>query len=86
MGIFGGDASDEQQEANRLVQEQLQSSAADIEAKRQSLYQTRLDIIKGSGGQSFVPDRTVSASSRAGGSKNNKNNGLPDVFRNFFRH
>lgn len=63
MGLFGGGDDDATKDSNRLIDEQLNTNAAEIEAKRQSLYRERLDIIKGSGGQSFVPDRTSGVSS-----------------------
>lgn len=66
MGMFGS-SSDSGDKANQLVEQQIAANAAELEAKRQSLYAERLDIIKGTGGQSFVPDRTVGVSQKGGG-------------------
>lgn len=64
MGFFGGDNDDYepgQNEANQLATEQMEQNKEELEVKKQNLYAARLDIIKGQGGQSWVPDRTSRA-------------------------
>ena len=56
MGFFGGDNDREPSEAETLAQEQLETNKAELEAKKQSLYQSRLDIIKGQGKEQWTPD------------------------------
>lgn len=40
------------------MQQQIDQNNAELESKRQSLYRTRIGIIKGQGGESWTPDRT----------------------------
>lgn len=54
MGFLGGDNNDDR--GSQLLDEQLSLNKAELEAKRQSLFQTRLDIIKGQGAESWTPD------------------------------
>jgi|GEM_PF-5580117 hypothetical protein len=63
MGFFGGDNDndDGQSQADQLASEQLSMNKAELEAKKQSLYQTRLDIIKGEGRQVWTPDYNAKA-------------------------
>ena len=72
MGLFDSDddGSEAQDRSNQLANEQIQMNQAELERKRQNLYDERLDIIKGQGGQSWVPDRTSS-------SQKGSNNGNP---------
>jgi|HubBroStandDraft_2_1064218.scaffolds.fasta_scaffold469825_2 hypothetical protein len=53
MGFFD---DNEGNGADALLDQQLRESQAELEAKKQSLYQTRLDIIKGQGGQNWSPN------------------------------
>lgn len=60
MGIFGGgsDDSDKQQdEVISLQRQQMDQNAQELQAKKQNLYDTRLAILKGQGGQSWVPNK-----------------------------
>jgi hypothetical protein len=55
MGFFGGsDSSD----TDTLINQQLQANQAELESKRQNLYDERLSIIKGQGGEVWKPSRT----------------------------
>ncbi len=65
-------------EADQLLSEQIHQNQAELEAKRQSLYQTRLDIIKGQGAENWTPDYTSHATPPAGGGLA----GLPPQFGN----
>lgn len=67
MGFFGGDNDNGPTHAEQLADEQLQMNKAELETKKQNLYQTRLDIIKGQGGESWTPDRNKRAPTKAGG-------------------
>jgi hypothetical protein len=53
MGLFG---SDDNSEADDLAKQQFEQNQAELERKKQDLYKTRLDIIKGQGGQQWSPD------------------------------
>ena len=57
MGFFGGGGGGDSQ-ADNALNEQITENKAELDAKKQSLYQTRLDIIKGQGTQSFTPSIT----------------------------
>jgi hypothetical protein len=62
MGLFGSDDDQPQpSEADQLASEQLQENQAELEYKKNNLYQTRLDIIKGQGAQTWVPNRNQQA-------------------------
>ncbi len=65
MGFFGDDSDNSPTRGDQLLEEQINQNKAELEAKRQSLFQTRLDIIKGQGGQIWTPSVT-GASSRGG--------------------
>lgn len=54
MGFFGGD--NEPTPAEQLANDQLEMQKAELESKKQSLYNTRLDIIKGQGRETWTPD------------------------------
>ena len=60
MGLFGN--SDEQDEANKIANEQIQQNQAELESKRANLYSAKLDIIRGQGAENWSPDRTSGAS------------------------
>jgi hypothetical protein len=64
MGFLGGD--NEPSRGEQLADEQLNMNKAELEAKKQSLFQTRLDIIKGQGGQSWVADKSPKSSGKGG--------------------
>ncbi len=62
MGIFGRDGNSGGQEspdnnASELISQQFKQNQAEIEAKKKSLYEERLNIIKSQGGQSWHPKR-----------------------------
>jgi|HubBroStandDraft_1064217.scaffolds.fasta_scaffold412131_1 hypothetical protein len=57
MGFLGGD--NEPSRGEEIADQQLQENKAELEAKKQSLYQTRLDIIKGQGSQSWEPNKSA---------------------------
>lgn len=59
MGFLGGD--NEPSRGEQIADEQLQENKAELEAKKQSLYQTRLDIIKGQGSQTWEPNKSSGA-------------------------
>ena len=59
-------SDDEQSQSNEIMQQEVDQNKAELEAKKQSLFKTQLDIIKGEGGQSFSPDRTQGVSSSSG--------------------
>lgn len=65
MGFFGGD--NEPTRGEELAQQQIELNQAELEAKRENLYKTRLDIIKGQGAQSFTPDRSSGVSAKPAG-------------------
>jgi hypothetical protein len=48
----------DQTEGERLANEQIRTNKAELEAKKQSLFQTRLDIIKGQGKEQWEPNIT----------------------------
>ena len=54
MGFLGGNNDSE---ADRLAEEELRANKANLETKKQSLYQSRLDIIKGQGEQTWTANR-----------------------------
>jgi hypothetical protein len=59
MGFFGGDNdTDGQSHADMLADEQYQANQTELAAKKQNLYETRLDIIKGQGAEQWTPDRS----------------------------
>ena len=56
MGFFGGGGnSGGQSSADALVETQIKNNQAEIEQKKRSLYQERLDIIHGQAGQQWHP-------------------------------
>lgn len=59
MGLFsdGNSGAQEPSETDKLIQKQYAENQAEIERKKKDLYQQRLDIIKGQGGQSWTPNR-----------------------------
>ena len=62
MGFFGGGGNSggqdtAQAQSNALIDKQFQTNQAEIEAKKKSLYQERLDIIKSQGGQTWTAKR-----------------------------
>lgn len=65
MGIFGGGDDDAAQESAELMNEQIRQNQAELEAKRQKLYEETLDIIKGQGQQVWQADRSAKAPARS---------------------
>jgi hypothetical protein len=58
MGFFGGGGdAGRRNEADELVTKQFNQNQAEIEARKKSLYQERLDIIKSQGGQTWHPKK-----------------------------
>lgn len=62
MGFFGGGGNSGGQSAQSAINDfnidqQFKKNQADIETKKRSLYQERLDIIKSQGGQQWTPKR-----------------------------
>lgn len=62
MGFFGGGGNSGAQDTGRsasdaLIEKQFQQNQKEIEEKKKSLYQERLDIIKSQGGQQWTPKR-----------------------------
>ncbi|MGC2661799.1 MAG: hypothetical protein WA324_27895, partial [Bryobacteraceae bacterium] len=57
MGFFGGGGNSGAQEgrsaSDELIDREFKKNQADIEAKKKSLYQQRLDIIKSQGNQDW---------------------------------
>lgn len=64
MGLFGGD--DEPSQAEQMMEQEIRDNKAELEAKRQNLYQEKLDIIKGQGAEQWSPDRTRGAPKTGG--------------------
>jgi hypothetical protein len=61
--------SDSTSESEEILNEQLRDNKAELERKKQSLYETRLDIIKSQGAQSWSPNYAPRAGSGAGDSE-----------------
>lgn len=64
MGIFSSPADDIEKgisQAESSINKQVEQNKAQIEQQRQELYQTRLDIIKGQGAQSWTPNMNQKA-------------------------
>jgi hypothetical protein len=59
MGFFGGggNGGGQRSESDGLIDQQFKQNQAELEQKRKNLYQERLDIIKGQGGQTWTPKR-----------------------------
>lgn len=55
MGFLGGD--NEPSRGDELADQQIRANQAELENKRQSLYKTRLDIIKGQGKENWTPTK-----------------------------
>jgi hypothetical protein len=53
---MGWQDNDENNQSEDLLNDELQTSAAELETKKQSLYNTRLGIIKNRGGQEWTPN------------------------------
>ena len=54
MGIGSEDTT--QEAAQEVINAQLAENKAELERKKENLYQTRLDIIKGQGGENWTPN------------------------------
>ena len=80
MGFFSSDNSAEQQVA--LMNQQIQENQAELEQKRDALYQQRLEIIRGQGGQSWSPSYN-SPNDRATDRENAKRKQALDNFPRF---
>lgn len=60
MGFFGGNGNSGAQQtsqADALMAEQFKQNQAELEQKKKSIYEQRLDIIKSQGQQSWHPKR-----------------------------
>lgn len=64
MGVFG---SDEPSRGEELADEQIRANQAELESKRKNLYDERLGIIKGQGGQVWEPTPVSAGRSGSGG-------------------
>lgn len=53
MGYWGGNNDDE---ANQLIEQQIQTNNAEIEREKQALSERRLNIIKSQGAPNWSPD------------------------------
>jgi hypothetical protein len=62
MGFFGGDNDQSPSQGDQLLTEQINQNKAELAAKQQSLFQTRLDIIKGNNAEQWTPGRSKRAS------------------------
>lgn len=69
---FGTDDSDSTNTSNAVADQQLRDNQVALDAKKQSLFQTRLDIIKSEGGQQWTANRSGGAVLTSG-----MNNGKP---------
>lgn len=78
MGFFGGD-DNPNQETNDLMNQQIRQNQAELESKRQNLYSEKLDIIKGTGGETWQPNRSAGVS--ASGNPAGGNAWFPGGFR-----
>lgn len=70
MGIFGGDddnGDDESRQARQLQEQQINQNKLELEQKRSSLAQQRINIIKSEGGENWSADRSASISGAGGG-------------------
>lgn len=65
MGFLGGDNEQGNDKGSSLIDEQIANNAAEIENKKHNLYKTKLEIIKGQGGESWTPDRNGFVSKRS---------------------
>lgn len=54
MGMFGDDGA-----SNDAFDQQIALNQQELEAKRQNLYKTRLEIIKSQGGESWQADKSA---------------------------
>jgi hypothetical protein len=62
MGFFGGGGNSGGQESpqdnsSELISQQFKQNQAEIEAKKKSLYEERINIIKSQGGQNWHSKR-----------------------------
>lgn len=60
MGFFGGGGDGGSSDTNDLLNQQIQDSEQEVEAKRHNLFQQKNDIIKSQGGQNWKPNRNMS--------------------------
>jgi hypothetical protein len=56
LGLFGNSSESEVPPEAAAIDAQIRTNQAELEAKKQSLYKTRLDIIKGEGAQNWTPN------------------------------
>lgn len=71
MGFLGGDNdSPEPSRSEELANKQFDINQKEIEEKRRSLFQQRLDIIKGQGTETWTPNRDVKQPDYSGGKSN----------------
>lgn len=74
MGLFGDDSDNSPSRSEQLAEEQIRQNQAELESKRRNLYETRLDIIKSQGGQTWTPNVTSASSGGGGGGGGKKPN------------
>lgn len=58
MGFFGDSDSSVEDQNESILDQEMRRNQAELERQRQSLFETKLDILKSQGGASFEPDRT----------------------------
>jgi hypothetical protein len=76
MGIFGGDEDNKPSQSEMLLNRQLSENRAELERKKQDLYRTRLDIIKGQGGQQWTPEQPHARGRSRGGAGSQSSGGV----------
>lgn len=69
MGFLNDDTEDQESPASTLVDQQIESDRVLLENKRQSLFQTRLDLLKSNGRESWTPDTSKARVPTAGAPK-----------------
>jgi hypothetical protein len=65
LGLFGNTSESESPSESESIDAQIRTNQAELEAKKQSLYKTRLDIIKGEGAQNWTPNTNSPIAAKA---------------------
>lgn len=60
MGLFGGGGDSG---SNDAMNQEIANNEAELNTKKQNLYDTRLSIIKSQGQQTWTPDKNAGVSS-----------------------
>jgi hypothetical protein len=69
MGFQNDDDNQGPSRGEQIADEQIRMNKAELESKRQNLFRTRLDIIKGQGTQQWTPNYNVSPPPTSGEAK-----------------